>query len=343
MPSSTPAAPRRQVADGASTPRAPRPSPGRRPPRPPAPSRRPRHRRALVTAARALQAVDELVAGDDANVAEERLGVAEPAGARVGDQRQHDLLTEVVPFVAEVVGPELRQEAGDQAVHLGEGEAIAREQAVEDRDPVLPRRAAIRASVASRVIRFPASRRPSRRQTRQASRPTRLTGKDGTSMTTIHDRTRADAPAPRHDTRAAPRLSLATRPRRRSPTTPPPAAAGSGALDARRADGTAARRLPARAHRRRRRGLGLRRPRRRDADLREPLHRAGRGHLHVPALRPRRRRRHDDADRRPRDPRRDPAPRGRAPDLRGRARRRARSRACSTRSGRTSSRSRSPT
>src|SRR5205814_373156 len=39
-----------------------------------------------------LQAIRELVARDDANIAEKRLRFAQPPGARVGDNREHDLL-----------------------------------------------------------------------------------------------------------------------------------------------------------------------------------------------------------------------------------------------------------
>ncbi len=113
---------------------------------------------------------------------------------------------------------------------------------------------------------------------------------------------------------------LAAAPARATEVEGPP---GTGALTAMGRDGTAARRLPAQAHRRPRQHRRLRGARRRDADLRELAARPGRGRLHLPALGACRGRRDEDAHRRADHPRRDQAARGRASDLRCRPPRRA--------------------
>jgi hypothetical protein len=99
----------------------------------------PRQTVLLVVVEAPLQAVDQLVARDDPHVADERLRVAQPAGARVGEHGDDHFLAQIVPLVLEIVGAELGQTAGHQTVHLEECEPVALLEALENRHPVLGR------------------------------------------------------------------------------------------------------------------------------------------------------------------------------------------------------------
>ena len=102
-------------------------------------------------------------------------------------------------------------------------------------------------------------------------------------------------------------------------------------------------RLSAQAHRRQSRNQRLSVARYGDAGIRKSFQREDRSGLHVSAAAERRRRRHDDARRRTHRARKDSQARRSAGGLRSSQSRRPDAPACSTRSGRTSSRNRSPT
>ena len=83
-----------------------------------------------------LESVDELVSGDDLDVAHECLCIAQSPGPGVGDDRDQHLLAQVVPLLAEIVGAQLCQESRHQAVELEKGDPVSGEEPLEGGVPV---------------------------------------------------------------------------------------------------------------------------------------------------------------------------------------------------------------